>query len=138
MFQHLRGLDVNGLCDSYCKITLQPAIKNVSEKTSAICHIVEKTRKLFQVNQQRSRTVPKNTSPEYASLLHFPGVEKNDLSKLHMHIGILGELSDLLSIRSSSYQSSTCTLAFSVSYQRTRLVVDKIRTSCYTVGTSRN
>ena len=29
-FQHLRGLDVNGLCDSYCKITLQPAIKNVS------------------------------------------------------------------------------------------------------------
>ena len=28
-FQHLRGLDVNGLCDSYCKITLQPAIKNV-------------------------------------------------------------------------------------------------------------
>ena len=32
----------------------------------------------------------KNTSPEYASVLHFPGVDKNELSKLHMHIAILG------------------------------------------------
>ena len=45
---------------------------------------------MFQINQQRSRTIAKNTSPEYASLLHFPGVDKNDLSKLHMHIAILG------------------------------------------------
>ena len=45
---------------------------------------------MSQINQQRSRTIPKNTSPEYTSLLHFPGVDKNDLSKLHMHIAILG------------------------------------------------
>lgn len=67
----LKGLDVNGLCDSYCKVTLQPPVKDV--------------------NQQRTRTIPKNISPEYASLLHFPGIDKSDLTKLHMHIAILDE-----------------------------------------------
>merc|ERR1719350_2459893 len=67
----LRGLDVNGLCDSYCKVTLQPPLQNVS--------------------QQRTRTVGKSVAPEYTSLLHFPGVTKEDLSKLHMNIAILDE-----------------------------------------------
>lgn len=67
----LRGLDVNGLCDSYCKVTLQPPLQNVT--------------------QQRTRTVSKSVSPDYTSLLHFPGVYKDDLSKLHMNIAILDE-----------------------------------------------
>merc|ERR1719350_1743805 len=67
----LKGLDVNGLCDSYCKVTLQPPLQNVS--------------------QQRTRTVSKSVSPDYTSLLHFPGVYKDDLSKLHMNIAILDE-----------------------------------------------
>ena len=45
---------------------------------------------LPQINQQRTKTVNKNTSPEYSSLLHFPQVERADLSRLHMHIAILG------------------------------------------------
>jgi len=43
------------------------------------------------INQQRTRTINKNISPEYTSLLHFPGVERTDLSKLHMHIAVLDE-----------------------------------------------
>ena len=76
---------MNGLCDSYCKVTLQPPVKNVSS-----AKIQSKADAFLQVNQQRTRTVAKNISPEYSSLLHFPGIEKADLTKLHMHIAILG------------------------------------------------
>ena len=74
--QGLLGLDVNGLCDSYCKVTLQPPTKTVSKVV-----LLQFTASLTQVNQQRSRTVNKTVAPEYTSLLHFPGVDRTDLSR---------------------------------------------------------
>ena len=106
---------MNGLCDSYCKVTLQPPVKNVSSN-----HIFKKENTdkfILQVNQQRTRTISKNISPEYSSLLHFPGIDKSDLTKLHMHIAILGQSriiqTDRLlffSLQMRTYQGITCWL----------------------------
>ncbi|KAK7595440.1 hypothetical protein V9T40_013265 [Parthenolecanium corni] len=67
----LKGTDVNGLSDPFCKLNLLP----VGAKSYRL----------------RTRTVPKTTDPEFNETLTFYGITDNDILTQSLHILILDD-----------------------------------------------
>eukprot|EP00095_Tigriopus_kingsejongensis_P007849 maker-scaffold62_size438377-snap-gene-2.12 protein:Tk07849 transcript:maker-scaffold62_size438377-snap-gene-2.12-mRNA-1 annotation:"double c2-like domain-containing protein beta-like" len=70
--QKLRGIDSNGLADTYCKVTILPAPGKNG-------------------NQQCTKTVSKSINPNYNGVLHFGGINSDIIGSGSMALTILDE-----------------------------------------------
>ena len=93
--QKIRGMDINGLSDSYCKVTLVPPIGKVRSwwKGIKVLSNFWQPKFAFQgCNQQCTKTVHKSINPSYNATLHFGGIGAAYVSSGSLCLAILGIL----------------------------------------------